>query len=88
MAVSSGAGAHYAWINVGGTNYPITSGHVCQEKKKKTSRFNVTVPMSYPGALGTGVYDASYAMDSITHEFGMSGHTMHLLARTKVAAGN
>jgi phage protein D len=51
MAVSSGVGPHFAFIAVNGTNYPVTDGHVCQQKKKTTSDFHVTVPMSYPGAL-------------------------------------
>jgi hypothetical protein len=51
VAISSGVGPHLAWINLGGVNFPVTSGSVTQPKTLKTAHFRACVPMSYPGAL-------------------------------------
>jgi hypothetical protein len=50
MAITSGAGPHQAWLSVNGTTFPITSGSVSQSAKRKSSSFNATIPLSYPGA--------------------------------------
>src|SRR5271163_3615410 len=51
MAISSGVRPHLAWIALNGTNFPVTAGHVEQKATRKSSTFNVTVPMSFQGAL-------------------------------------
>ena len=50
MAITTGAGPHAAWIDVNGDTFPVEHGSVSQSAKRKTSSFNVTVPMSYKGA--------------------------------------
>jgi hypothetical protein len=50
MAITSGVGPHFAWLNVDGAQLPIEHGSVSQQAKRKTSSFSVVVPMSYPGA--------------------------------------
>src|SRR5579872_3537044 len=50
MAISSGFGPHAAWLNVGGTAWPIEHGNVSQNAHRKTSRFSGVIPMAWPGA--------------------------------------
>jgi hypothetical protein len=50
MAITSGEGPHAAWLNVGGTTFPIEVGNVSQQAKRKSSSFSAAIPMSYPGA--------------------------------------
>lgn len=50
MAITSGVGPHAAWLNVSGTSFPVERGSVTQEATRKTSSFQVRIPMSLPGA--------------------------------------
>jgi hypothetical protein len=50
MAITSGAGPHFASLNVGDSSFPIEHGSVTQDAKRKTSSFSVVIPLSYPGA--------------------------------------
>ncbi len=50
MAITSGAGPHFAFLNVGGSSFPIEHGSVSQHKTRKTSTFSAVIPLSYPGA--------------------------------------
>lgn len=49
MAITSGAGPHFAWLNCSGT-WPIEHGNVSQTAERKTSSFSGVIPMSFPGA--------------------------------------
>ncbi len=66
MAITSGAGPHRAWLTVNGITFPIAGGGVSQSAKRKTSSFNVAVPLSYPGAYDAlsdpGVAEASVSV--------------------------
>jgi hypothetical protein len=53
MAITSGAGPHSAWLNVKGSTFPITHGGVSQSAKRKSSGFNVTLPLSLSGLKDT-----------------------------------
>lgn len=53
MAITSGAGPHFAWLNVNGSTFPIEHGSVEQQKTKRSSTFSATIPLSYPGAEAT-----------------------------------
>ena len=50
MALTAGAGPHFAWIIVNGGTFPVEHGSVEQHKTRKTSTFSAVVPMFYPGA--------------------------------------
>ena len=50
MAVSSGAGNHAAWITVNGQQFLIESGSVHFTATKKSSTFDVKIPLNTPGA--------------------------------------
>jgi hypothetical protein len=74
MAITSGAGPHFAWITVNGGTFPIEHGSVSQQAKRKTSSFSVTIPLSYPGAraaFGPGLGDNTATISVSTR--GMSG---------------
>lgn len=53
MAITSGAGPHFAWLNVGGGSFPIEHGSVEQQATRKSSTFSAAIPLSYPGAEAT-----------------------------------
>jgi phage protein D len=53
MAITSGAGPHFAFLSVGGGSFPIISGTVSQQGTRKTSKFHARIAMSFPGALET-----------------------------------
>lgn len=53
MAISSGAGAHLAWLSIGGQLFPVDRGSVQQQKARKSSTFSASIPFSYPGAEST-----------------------------------
>lgn len=53
MAITSGAGQHRAWITVDGSTFPVTNGRVGQSAKRKSSRFSVSIPLSYKDAFDT-----------------------------------
>src|SRR5258708_6412081 len=53
MAITSGAGPHFAWLNVGGGAFPIEHGSVEQQATRKASTFSAAIPLSYPGAEAT-----------------------------------
>lgn len=53
MAVSSGTGAHYAWISVNGATFPLENGSVEQRATRKSSTFSGAIPISYQGAEAT-----------------------------------
>lgn len=53
MAITSGVGPHRAWLNVNGSTFPIMRGSVSQSAKRKSSAFNVTLPLSLPGMEDT-----------------------------------
>lgn len=53
MAISTGAGPHFAWLSVNGATFPIKEGSADQNATKKSSTFSAKLPMSYPGALAT-----------------------------------
>jgi hypothetical protein len=50
MAISSGFGPHAAWLNVGGSQWPIEHGNVSLAAHRKTSTFSGVIPMAWPGA--------------------------------------
>src|SRR5215471_17655437 len=50
MAISSGAGRHYAWVSVDGGMFPVQHGTADQHATRKSSTFSALIPMSYPGA--------------------------------------
>lgn len=53
MAITSGAGPHFAWLNVNGGTFPIEHGSVEQQATRKASTFSAAIPLSYPGAEAT-----------------------------------
>ncbi|WP_316227822.1 hypothetical protein [Bradyrhizobium sp. SZCCHNR3015] len=53
MAITQGAGPHAAWITINGLTIPVEVGSVSLSAKRKTSSFNVKVPMSFEGAQET-----------------------------------
>lgn len=53
MAITSGAGPHFAWLNVAGATLPIIHGQVTQSAKRKTSSFHCVIAMDFPGAADT-----------------------------------
>lgn len=53
MAVSTGAGPHYAWLTVNGAPFPIEHGSVTLHAHRESSSFNAAIPLSYPGAAAT-----------------------------------
>jgi hypothetical protein len=53
MAITLGAGAHFAWLETNGGTFPIEHGTADQHAQRKTSEFSVELPLNYPGA-----YDA------------------------------
>lgn len=53
MAISTGAGPHFSYLSVGGSQFPIEAGTVSQHRTKKSSTFHVAIPLSYPGAEAT-----------------------------------
>jgi len=52
MAITSGAGPHFSFLNVNGT-WPVEHGSVEQHATRKSSTFSAAIPMSFPGALET-----------------------------------
>lgn len=50
MAITSGAGPHFAFLNVDGGQFPIESGSVAQHATRRSSTFSGAIPLSYPGA--------------------------------------
>ena len=50
MAISSGAGPHFAWLSVDGATFPLENGSVEQRATRKSSTFSGAIPLSYPGA--------------------------------------
>jgi hypothetical protein len=50
MAISSGAGPHFAFLQVDGGSFPVEHGSVSQQGNKKSSTFTAVVPLNYPGA--------------------------------------
>lgn len=66
--------------------------HYAQSKANEIARHELTVVARVVGDVninvddglevrGTGIFDQSYLIDSITHQFGMPGHTMSITAR-------
>lgn len=53
MAITSGAGPHFAYLNVNGGSFPIEHGSVEQQATRKASTFSAAIPLSYPGAEAT-----------------------------------
>lgn len=53
MAITSGAGPHFAWLNVDGATFPIEHGSVEQQAIRQSSTFSAAIPLSYPGAEAT-----------------------------------
>lgn len=52
MAITSGAGPHFAFLNCNGS-WPIEHGSVEQQASRKASSFSAAIPLSYPGAEAT-----------------------------------
>ena len=50
MAITSGAGPHFAWLTVDGGIFPLEHGSVEQHATRKSSTFSGVIPLSYPGA--------------------------------------
>lgn len=50
MAINSGAGPHFAFLSVGGGQFPIEHGSVTQHATKRSSSFSAAIPYSLPGA--------------------------------------
>lgn len=53
MAITSGAGPHFAFLNTDGGSFPIEHGTVEQQAARKSSTFSAAIPLSYPGAEAT-----------------------------------
>lgn len=72
MAITAGAGPHFAFLNCNGS-FPIEHGSVEQQATRKASTFSAAIPMSYPGALQTfaTIGDNEASISVITR--GMSG---------------
>lgn len=101
MAISSGAGPHFAWLTVNGQTFPIEHGSVSQNAKRKTSSFAALIPLSFPGAAATlanlGDNDSSVTVSTrgtqaplITGEvddvnFDFIGRTIQVTGRDKSA---
>lgn len=100
MAITSGAGPHFAFLNCGGS-FPIEHGSVEQQATRKASTFSAAIPMSYPGAMETlatiGDNEASISVTTrdttatlITGEldnvsFDFIGRTIRVSGRDKTA---
>lgn len=52
MAINSGAGPHFAFLNCNGS-WPIEHGSVEQQATRKSSTFSAAIPLSFPGAEAT-----------------------------------
>ncbi|SHG92085.1 hypothetical protein [Bradyrhizobium erythrophlei] len=77
----------------------LLQDHVSQHAKSRAierARNEFTIEASVPGdptvnvgmdlqLNGTGYFDSTYQMDSVTHEIGMAGHTTHITARGAAA---
>lgn len=50
MAISSGWGPHFAWLQTDVGTFPIEEGIVDQHAERKASTFSVELPMNLPGA--------------------------------------
>jgi hypothetical protein len=101
MAITSGAGPHFAFLNVGGSSFPIEHGSVSQQKTRKTSTFSAAIPLSYPGAeaslagLGDneatitvqtrGVTATLFTGEADTTEFDYIGRVIRVTGRDKSA---
>jgi len=101
MAITSGAGPHFAWLSVGGGTFPIEHGSVEQHKTRKTSTFSAVIPLSYPGAeaalasLGDneatvivqtrGVTATLFTGEADTTEFDYVGRVIRVTGRDKSA---
>lgn len=53
MAIISGAGPHFAWLNVDGATFLIEHGSVEQKADRESSTFSAAIPLSLPGAEAT-----------------------------------
>ena len=53
MAVTSGAGAHLAWININGQNFPVEDGSTVRTAVRKSGSFTASIPLWYPGVEST-----------------------------------
>ena len=73
MAIISGAGPHFAFLNCGGS-FPIEHGSVEQQATRKSSTFSAAIPMSYPGAMSLATIGDNTA--SITVETRGIGATL------------
>ena len=50
MAISSGAGPHFAWVSVGGGTFLLNDGSASQNATRKSSTFRGELPLNSPGA--------------------------------------
>jgi hypothetical protein len=50
MAVTSGVGQHFAWLNVGGSQFLIEHGSTSQPAKRETGSFRGVIPLGLSGA--------------------------------------
>lgn len=53
MAVSSGSGAHLAWITINGQAFPIEDGTTQRAATRKSGAFSGRMPLWYPGVEST-----------------------------------
>lgn len=72
MAITSGAGPHFAFLNCNGS-WPIEHGSVEQQATRKSSTFSAAIPLSFPGAEATfaTIGDNTASIDVTTR--GISG---------------
>lgn len=101
MALTSGAGPHFAWLTVDGGTFPVEHGSVEQHATRKTSTFSAVIPLSYPGAeaalaalgdnsatitvLTRGVEAVLFTGEADTTEFDYVGRTITVHGRDKSA---
>jgi hypothetical protein len=101
MAITSGAGPHFAFVIVGGQRFPIEHGTVSQHKTRKSSGFGATIPMSYPGAEATfaelgdntttieattrDITNTLFTGETDTADFDYISRTIHITGRDKAA---
>lgn len=61
MAITQGAGPHFAWLNVNGGQFQLETGSVEQHATRRSSTFSAAIPMSAPGATSLMTMPASVA---------------------------
>jgi hypothetical protein len=102
MAISSGAGPHFAWMTINGMTLPIEHGSVEMQATREASTFSVAIPYSYPGAIESlaNISDPSVVISVTTRgvtaplltgeadlvTYDLIGRTIHINGRDKAGA--